>query len=181
VPPVVHRTWQSKFLAPAPIYLDATVTVGVLSSQDRLHARASAFWADHIVAQREMLISLLTLDETIFQLLRNLIAAAYGKNPNQIKVAMLLKQQPGLLAAHSQNLQLAVQYILAWTKLVDGSPATVDRILDTWLDRFQDINGVRDAWHLSLAEHSGAQSLATGDSDFQRVKSSPTPLQIIKL
>lgn len=181
MPPVIHRTWQSKFLAPAPIYLDATVTVAVLNSRDRLHTRASAFWADHIVAQRELLVSLLTLDETIFQVLRNLIAAAYGKNPNQIKVGMLLKQQPGLLAAHAQNLQLALHYVLGWTRLVDGTPATPEQILSSWLDRLNDINGVHDAWHLSLAEHSGAQSVVTGDRDFQRVKSFPVPLQIFKL
>lgn len=178
---VVHKTWQPKFLAPSPVYLDATITVAVLSPHDRLHGRAAAFWADHIVGEHELQVSLLTLDETIFQILRGLVARAFGKHPNQIKLSQLLKKQPGLLAAHEQNVRLALAYVLGWVTLVDGRPATPGAIVGSWLSRFRDIDGLHDALHLSLAEHSGAKSLATGDSDFLRIGKFPTPLQVIKL
>jgi len=181
VPQVVHKTWQPKFLAPAPAYLDATVTIAVLSPHDRLHARASAFWADHVVAQRELHISLLTLDETIFQLVRGLVAHARGQHPNQIKLSLLLKQQPRLLGAHNQNVRLALAYLLSWAKLVGEGSITAQAILDSWLDRMNDVDGVHDAWHLSIAEHGGARSFVTGDADFLRLRSFPTALQVVKL
>lgn len=181
MPSVVHRAWQSKFLVPEPVYLDSSVTVGVLTPHDRLHQRASAFWADHIAAGRELQVSLLTLDETILQLLRGQVAKAHGKNPNQIKLGILLKQQPRLLAAFAQNLRLAVQYVLAWTKLVGGAPTTADVIVESWLDRMNDVGGLHDALHLSFAEHGGAKSFATGDRDFAQIHVLPVPLQIVKL
>lgn len=178
---VVHKAWQPKFLAPPPVYLDASVTVAVLTPHDRLHARAAAFWADHIVAQHELQVSLLTLDETIFHLVRGLVAGAMGLHPNQIKLSSLLKQRRGMLAAHEQNVRLALAYLLAWVTVVDGRPSTPRAILDSWLDRFAQIDGVHDALHLGLAEHSGARSLATGDSDFLGIRSFPTPLHVVKL
>ena len=181
MPQVVHKTWRPKFLAPAPIYLDATVTVAVLTPRDRLHARASAFWADHVVAGHEMQVSLLTLDETIFHVVRGLVARAMNRHPNQIKLSQVLKQQPRALAAHAPNVRLAVNYLLGWTTLVGAGPAIARDILDSWMDRLSDIDGIHDALHLSLAEHSGASSIATGDGDFVGVKTLPFACQIVKL
>lgn len=181
MPQVVHKTWKPKFLAPAPVYLDATVTVALLTPNDRLHARASAFWADHLVAQQELHVSLLTIDETIFQLVRGLVAHARGQHPNQIKLSLLLKQQSGLLAAHDQNIRLALAYLLSWATLVGDGAVTTQAILDSWLERMSDVGGIRDGWHLSMVEHCGARSLVTGDADFLRLQSFPTALQVVKI
>jgi predicted nucleic acid-binding protein len=182
VPAVVHRAWQSgQFLAPAPIYLDATVTVGWLSTSDRLHARATSFIGDHLASQRELQVSLLTLDETIFRLLRGLVAQSRGAPVRTIALGREMKQNPQLLSAFVPNLRLAVGYILGWASLVGAGPTNARQILDSWLDRCSDVGGLHDALHLSLAEHSGSQTFATGDADFKALAKFPSALYVVQV
>jgi len=182
VPAVVHRGWHSgQFLAPDPIYLDATITVGWLTSADRLHARATAFIGDHLAAGRRLQVSLLTVDETVFRLLRGLVAASRGVPPSRIALGQEMKRNQRLLATFQPNVQQAVAFLTSWASLVDGRASTVQQIMDSWIDRFADVGGLHDAYHLSLAEHSGAQSFVTGDADFKQVASLPTPMHVISL
>jgi predicted nucleic acid-binding protein len=182
VAPVVHRLWQSgQFLAQSPIYLDATVTIGWLSSADRLHARAVSFIGDHLADQRELQVSVLTLDETMFRLLRGMVANSRGVSPRTISLGREMKQNPKLLSAFTGNLKLAVNYVKGWATIVGAGPTTAEQIVDSWLDRCHDISGLRDALHLSLAEHSGAKTFATGDKDFRTVKVLPTAMHVVEL
>lgn len=178
---VVHRNWSSgQFLAPDPIYLDASVAVGWLSTTDRLHASATAFIGDHLAARRSLHVSLLAIDETIFRLLRALVAQSRGVPASRISLGAEMKRNPGLLAAFAPQLRLAVGYMTSWATLVDAS-ATPTQVLDSWMDRCMDIGGLHDAYHLSLAEHCGARSIVTGDADFKRLSTLPTPMHIITL
>lgn len=182
MPAVVHRGWHSgQFLAPDPIYLDASVTVAWLTTADRLHARATSFIGDHLAASRSLHVSLLTIDETIFRLLRGLVAASRGIPAQRISLGREMKQNPQLLGAFQPQLRLAVNYLTSWATLIDGRPATAQQVLDSWFDRFPDVCGLHDAYHLSLAEHSGARSFVTGDADFKRVQTLPTPMYVITL
>ena len=157
------------------------MTVAWLATSDALHQRALQFTGEHITGGRELQVSLLTIDETIYQLLRGMIARHFGHTtPKRINPGMVMKQNPTLLAAFRPQIHMAISFLLAWGTLTDCA-ATARQILDSWLERFDDIGGLHDALHLSLAEHSGARSLATGDADFRSVKALPTVLQIIKL
>lgn len=179
---VVHRNWQGgQFLAPAPVYLDSSVTVGWLTSGDRLHARATSFIGDHLAGQRELHVSMLTLDETIFIMLRGLVAQSRGVPVKSLNLGRELKQNQQLLSAFVPNIRLAIGYVLGWATLVDGRSGTARDVLDSWLDRCADVGGLHDAWHLSLAQHSGSKSLVTGDFDFRAVKSLPMPLHVITI
>jgi predicted nucleic acid-binding protein len=179
---VVHRTWQSgQFLAPAPVYLDSSVTVAWLTSMDRLHARATAFIGDHLTAQRELHVSMLALDETMYRLLKGLVAQSRGVPAKQINLGRELKQNQKMLSAFLPQLRLAVGYVLGWATLIDGQNATVRQVLDSWLDRCGDVGGPHDALHLSLAEHSGSNSIVTGDMDFRLLTQLPTALQVITI
>jgi predicted nucleic acid-binding protein len=179
---VVHRSWQSgQFLAPAPIYLDASITVAWLTSADLLHARAAAFLADHLAASRELVVSLLTVDETIFRLLRGLVAQSRGQPIGRIALGREMKQNPNLLRAFLPNLRMAIGYLTAWATLTGSGTATPQQVLDSWLDRCNDVGGLHDAAHLSLAEHSGARTFVTGDGDVKRVTSLPVPMYVIVL
>lgn len=182
MPAVVHRGWQSgQFLAPDPIYLDASVAVGWLTSADRLHARATAFIGDHLAAARRLQVSLLTVDETIYRLLRGLVAASRGVPAPRIALGYEMKRNQQLLSTFQPNIQQAVAYLTSWALLVDGRAASPEQIMNSWVDRFADVGGLHDAYHLSLAEHAGAQSFVTGDADFKQVKSLPTPMHVISL
>lgn len=179
---VVHRLWQSgQFLAPPPIYLDATVTIGWLSSADRLHARAVSFIGDHLADQRELQVSVLTLDETLYRLLLGLVANSRGVAPKTISLGREMKQNPKLLSAFAGNLRLAVNYMKGWATIVGAGPTTAAQIVDSWLDRCNDIGGLHDALHLSLAEHGGAKTIVTGDKDFRTLKTLPTPMHVVEL
>ena len=92
-----------------------------------------------------------------------------------------MKRNPQLLATFQPNIKLAVAFLTAWATVVDGRSVSVEKILNSWLDRFADISGLHDAYHLSLAEHSGAQTFVTGDNDFKQVKSLPAPMYLITL
>lgn len=182
MPAVVHRSWQSgQFLAPAPVYLDASVTVGWLLSGDQLHARATSFVGDHLAAGRELQVSLLGVDETIFRLLRGLVASATGARPRAIQLGRELKKNPKLLSTFLPNIRQAIGYLTSWATLVDGAGATPHQILDSWLDRCGDVGGLHDAYHLGLAQYAGSKSFATGDADYKGLATLPTPLQIIQL
>lgn len=182
MPAVVHRGWHSgQYLAPDPIYLDSSVTVGWLSSADRLHARATSFIGDHLSAGRTLQVSLLTVDETIYRVLRGLVAASRGVPASRIALGNEMKKNQQLLLTFQPNLQQAAQYLTTWASLVDGRPATVEQIMDSWIDRFADVGGLHDAYHLSLAEHSGALSFATGDADFKQVQNLPRAMHVISL
>lgn len=182
MPQVVHRSWQSgQFLALEPIYLDASITVAWLTSGDRLHARATAFIGDHLAASRELQVSLLTVDETIFRLLRGLVAQSRGVAVGRIALGREMKQNPNLLRSFLPNLRLAVSYLTGWATLVGGGAGTPQQILDSWLDRCNDVGGLHDAKHLSLAEHSGANTFVTGDADYRNVAVLPTPMHVITL
>jgi predicted nucleic acid-binding protein len=179
---VVQRSWQSgQFLAPAPIYLDSSVTFAWMSSGDRLHARATTFIGDHLAAQRELHVSLLTLDETIWRLLRGLVAQSRSVPVKSISLGRELKQNPKLLSAFLPNIRLAVGYVIGWATLVNGGPTTAKGVLDSWLDRCDDVGGLHDALHLSLAQHSGSNSLVTVDLDFQSLKVLPKPMHVITI
>ena len=179
---VVHRGWQSgQYLAPDPIYLDASVVVGWLTTADRLHARATSFIGDHLAASRTIQVSLLALDETIYRLLRGLVAAARGIPPSRVALGYEMKKNQQLLGTFQPNIQQALGYLAAWATVVDGRGAPVTQIVSSWLDRFTDVGGLHDAYHLSLAEHSGAHSFVTGDADFKTVGKLPTPMYVITL
>lgn len=179
---VVHRGWQSgQFLAPDPIYLDASVTVGWLSSADRLHARATSFIGDHLAAGRSLQVSLLGIDETVFRLLRGLVATSRGVPASRIALGNEMKRNQNLLSTFTPNIEQALTYLTSWADLVDGRPASVQHIMDSWMDRCADVCGLHDAYHLSLAEHAGAKSFATGDGDFKRLKNLPTSMYVISL
>lgn len=182
MPKVVHRGWLSgQFLAPAPVYLDASVTVGWLTSADHLHARATSFIGDHLAAGRSLQVSLLTVDETVYRLLRGLVAASRGVPVSRIGLGNEMKRNPRVLSTFQPNIQQALAYLTSWASLVDGRAATVEQIMDSWIDRFTDVRGLHDAYHLSLAEHAGAQSFVTGDNDFKQVTNLPTPMHVITL
>ncbi len=177
----MHRNWQSgQFLAPEPVYLDATVTVGWLMSADRLHAQATSFIGDHLAASRELHVSLLGIDETVYRLLRGLVATAKGVSPGRVHLHHELKQNPQLLSTFEPNLRQAIGYLTSWAS-VQGVGSDPKPLLDSWCDRFHDVGGLHDAFHLALVEHCGSRSFATGDSDFRTVSQFPGPLHIISL
>jgi predicted nucleic acid-binding protein len=178
---VIQRNWQGQFLAPGPVYLDSSVTVAWLRVGDAHHARAVQFTGDHFTAGVAMQVSLLTLDETLYRLAKDLIARAQGVAAGKVNPGLRMKQNPTLLATLAPKFRLAIGYVRAWATLVDARTASADDVLASWLDRCGDIGGLHDAWHLSIAEHSGARSLVTTDADFQTVATLPVPFQIIKL
>lgn len=178
MPTVVHRNWQSPFLAPPPVYLDSSITVAWLTTADKFHQRATQFVGDHLVATHELQVSLLTLDETIWRLIRGLLAQ---KQPGVRNPAAILKAQPRLLGSFQAPMKLAVGYVLGWASLTGASIVTPQQVVSSWLDRFVDIGAPHDAMHLSIAEHSGAKSIATCDSDFRAVRTLPVPMQILRV
>jgi hypothetical protein len=92
-----------------------------------------------------------------------------------------MKQNPNLLRSFLPNLRMAIGYLTAWATLAGSGTATPQQVLDSWLDRCNDVSGLRDANHLSLAEHCGARTFVTGDADYKRVASLPVPMQVIML
>lgn len=177
MPQVRHRKWQSGFLAPGPVYLDSSVIVGFLKSQDRLHARSVAFVGDHLIGKVPLLVSLLGLDETIWILVRDMVRRAAQNQ--RLDVAAELKKGPHVLQPHVPNVRKAVVHVRSWATLVDQVSAS--DVMDSWLDRMADVGAVHDAQHLALAEHFGAKTLATGDTDFRRVTTLPFSFNVFEL
>lgn len=181
MPAVLHKAWQPQFLAPSPVYLDSSVTVAWLTSTDRLNPRAVQFVGEHLRAGVELQVSLLTVDETIWRLVRRQIASVLGLPARRVNAGVTLKNNPRMLASLLPVLRPAVASLIGVTSLVDGRSGSPRMILDSWLDRWNDISGVNDALHLSFAQFSGSKSLVTGDNDFATIGSLPMPLQIVQI
>ena len=126
-------------------------------------------------------MSLLAVDETVYRLLRGLVAASRGVPASRIALGNEMKRNPQLLATFQPNIRKAIGYLTSWASLVDGRGSTVDAIMDSWIDRFTDVRGLHDAYHLSLAEHAGARSFVTGDADFKQITHLPTPMHVISI
>jgi predicted nucleic acid-binding protein len=182
MPSVVHKVWMPGYVSPAPIYLDSSVVLGWLRKRDRLYPRAIRFVGDHLAAKADLVVSFMVLDEVMWRLARTLMADALRVRIQDVNLTNILKRNPqGLRPIHS-NLTQAVAYVLGWAALADDKGgATAQQVVDSWLDRLQDIGGMHDAYHLARAEHAGVKSLATGDRDFRSVKTLPFPLQIVEL
>jgi predicted nucleic acid-binding protein len=143
-------------------------------SKDQNHARVLQFITDHLVASRDLYVSLLVLDETIWKMAQWEFTRSGGS------LALLLKQQPALLATRLPQLRQVIEYLLGWAKLVEPGQAKAEQVLDTWIDRMKDLGQVHDALHVSLAIHGGAKSLATADKGFRRLPTG-VPLQLIEV
>lgn len=133
-----------------------------------------------ILRPGELQVSLLVIDETLFRILRGLVAASRNVPVKQVALGKELKQSPQLLASLTPNLKLAATYLTSWATLV-GTSMDVDKVLQSWFDRCLDIGGFHDAYHLSLAEHSGARSFVTVDADFKSVARLPVAMNVITL
>ncbi len=182
MPAVIHRLWQSPYLATGPVYLDSSVVVAWLVSRDPHHGRAIHFAGDHLVAGVELQVSLLGLDETMSAVFRGLVAQALHQSPASIKLHQLIKRHgPSIVQPYIPAMRAAMNYVLGWATLVDVRGTDGSTVLDSWLDRLPEIGGLHDAWHLAILEESGAKSLATADADFLRLKSLPHHLTVYRI
>ncbi len=161
-------------LVPAPVYLDTSLVLAWVRRTDLNHTRSLQFISDHLVANRELYVSLLVLDETVWKLAQWEFASAGAS------LALLLKQRPSLLSTRLPQLRQVVECLLGWAKLAEPGQPKAHQVLDTWFDRMADLGQIHDALHVSLAIHAGAKSLATADKGFRRL-STGVPLQLVEI
>ncbi len=180
MPQVVHQDWQPPYLAPGPVYLDSNVTVAHLSSGDRFHARSTQFVGEHLIGNVSLMTSLLSMDETIWVVLRGMMAQAQGVPRTQVNLGKLVKAGPHVLAPFLPSVKTAIDQIITWAPLATPS-CSMREVWDAWFDRLSNVGGVHDAAHLALAEKGGAKSFVTADADFRAVKTLPYALTICYL
>lgn len=181
MPVVIHRRWSPPILAPAPVYLDTSVVLGWLSKSDPLYPRAVQFIGDHLVAKVGLQVSLLVLDEMLWQLARRMVAKATGIRPEQVRLGQLLKRNPKYLATYLPGMKSAVDYVLTWANLVAAPPAKAKDVVESWFDRMGELGQIHDSLHVSLAQFAGAKSLATGDRGFRLLRTLPVAFQVVEL
>lgn len=177
---VVHRRWSTPYLAQGPIYLDSSVVVGFLTSTDRFHSTAVQFIGDHVIANVQLNVSLLTIDEVMWRLAKGFVARGLGKRPNQVQLGKLVKRGPSVLAPYLPALRSAINQVTTWADLM-STQSDPHLIIDRWFDRLLDVGGNHDALHLVLAQDFGAKTLVTTDADFQKLKKLPFPLEVLLL
>lgn len=193
---VTHTPWRQGVLAPAPVYLDASVLVGYwvewLKTQgsayqalaDRLGPRSATLVTEHVAARRLMQVSHPCLDESLFKMAEKLtvLPALLGmpRQPPQGLMAFLNFNTQAMRAIRPALVD-CVNDARTWAELTGVVHQDIQSVVDSVLDRLADVDGVTDAFHLAVAEHCGARSLVTGDRHFASLTTLPKPLTVVKV
>lgn len=188
--------WRQGVLAPAPLYLDASVLVGYWvewlrgqvpylgALEDQHRQRAAQLIADHVLGNVPIQVSHLCLDESLFQLMKKLSAltALLGQpRASRDSLPDFLVRNPQAMSTIQPILVDCVQDTRTWSTIIGARAEDADSIVDSALDRLHDVTGVRDAFHLAVVEHVGSGSVATADRHFTTLRALPRALAVIKI
>lgn len=177
MPQITHRNWRPPFLAQGPVYVDSSIVVAHLTSADRFHAQALQFIGDHALGQVSLMTSLLTLDETIWRMMKGMASQAYGIPLKQLRLGTLVKKGPHVVAPFLPRIKAAIDHVTTWAPLADPMCSSQE-LWSAWFDRLSDVGGLHDACHLALTEKMKARSFVTADRDYRQVSRLPFALAI---
>jgi predicted nucleic acid-binding protein len=167
----------SKFAAgtalPPTIYVDANIIVASVTPTDRWHRIASTFFLETLKQKCKLWISTLTLDESLYNIIRLLHAGA-NVQYNPKNGAHNAKYAP-----HAQALTNRLFAVSSTELYVPKDPKkVVDRAMEA-LNAQQ--LAPRDSFHLAHALEGGIEAFATLDSDFDNLPLPNENLTVVRL
>jgi predicted nucleic acid-binding protein len=181
------RTWQPGDPVASPAYLDAGFLAAALIRKDARYANASRLLAELLVNQTELVVSLLTLTEALWAVVKLSYCEMMKQPPGaHFNPEIFRRHHANLVARYGDRFDLIGDLIR--DLLVAGVPVS---LAPTDMANFQEMAmGVgdhmrslgfasADAAHLALAQ-ANARSLITTDTEFRKVADEPLDILLIQ-
>lgn len=182
--------WQPGTSIAAPVYLDANVLVGAVVRGHRLYAKTAQLIGELLASQARILVSLLTVQESLWALARIFYYELANQPPDaHFSQSIYKRWRDRIFQAHGPQMEAPPSMLQDWTYagvMVEVVPRTDSDFLEVtsripkYMRQYELTPA--DAAHLALAEVY-ASTFATADSGFQRVvqQAPPHPLNILHL
>lgn len=172
---MAYSTWQSGLSVVSPVYLDSGVLIAALVRKDPRYQQASFLVADLLINQVEIVISILTLSETLWGLAKLSHQQLFNQPPRtQFNPEIYRRHSEQIFQTHGSRMYMVHDTIRDWLDagiVVSIIPANIaemqhaSQVSPDYMRKFQLASA--DAVHLALAQ-SHAKSFVTTDSEFQR-------------
>jgi predicted nucleic acid-binding protein len=163
----------NKLSFPRQVYSDANFLISFYVTNHQWHRRASILLAELTIQKVEIHLSLLTIDEALFQLLILTYEDQNGAGSWQGNET--LKRDPNICARLQPELDSFVKRLwkLPYIRLIDGPSPAFDIVDDSLRNIASYSLAPRDAFHLAILKAAGLSMILTNDSDFDRVHDLP--------
>ena len=173
---VAYRAGEAAAL-PAPVYLDANFLASWHLSDHAKHLAAGDAARELLASDKAVVISLLTVDEVWWTLLRHWYYVDNGRQLN----AKRLKRDPTIVQRYACRFRGFTSALQRWpgARLV-GSLDAGTAVTHALARLTTEALAPRDAFHLALIEEAGARSLVTSDSDFDSLTLPDYALTVLK-
>ena len=182
--------WMPGLDIDPPVYLDANILVGSIISNHPLYGKCVNLTANLLASKREILLSVLSVDESIwtiaklayFELYNHPSTANWGRKVYD-------RQRDKIFQFYESWINSVREIVKAWSKAgarIDVVPKTrevFEDVLDLIPRYMKEVKlAPADATHLALAQ-THARSFVTADSDFAEIQQNPPAgdLVVIKL
>jgi predicted nucleic acid-binding protein len=181
-----YSVWQPGVAVSSPVYLDSGVIIAAFVRLDARYRQAARLIGELLGAQVHILVSTLTLSETLWGLAK-LSCCEIHKHPSRVHWSpdIYRRNHADIFAKHGQRMNAVHDWIRDWVQAgikMDVVPVdTADFRVVTgaapeYMRAFQLSSA--DATHLATAERQ-ARSFITTDSEFQRAATSALEVMAI--
>ena len=181
-----YSEWQPGLTLEPPVYLDASVLVTSFVTKDPRYKETTRIFGDLLSNQTQMLVSVLTLSESLWGLAKVSYLELFNHKPNvHFNPQIFRKHVVAIYERYGDRMTSSVHHWLRdWRAAgirIDVLPVSddIERISATapvYMREFQLASA--DAVHLATAEAAAASFLTT-DTEFQRAEG--LPLQICRI
>lgn len=184
-----YSNWHPGIPIPSPVYLDANVLVGATITKHRLYAATAQFIAETLASRTRILVSLLTVQESLWAIAR----ISYFELANQppgghFTQGIYQRWHQRIFTSHGRRFAAISRMLNQWVEAgvdvsvvpnTDAEFLTLTTRTPSYMETYAMVPA--DAAHLAVAELY-ASSFVTADSDFEQVaEHAQSPLEILHL
>jgi predicted nucleic acid-binding protein len=173
-----YTEWQPGVNPPSPVYLDSSVLVASLITNDRCYVKTTTLLAELLASNISLVVSALTVSESLWILAKVSYREVFN-HPEKVRFSpeIFERNAEAIFAKFGHRMSSIYDLIRDWRQagvdisLLPNDMNSFQRATEnapTYMRMFKLASA--DAMHLATAELE-AKSLVTGDSDFQRARS----------
>ena len=184
-----YAEWRPGNVPPSPVYFDTSFLVASFVTKEPRYQNATALLGALLANETEMLLSTLTVSESLWTLAKMSFYQLQGKkvtSRDHFGPDVYRRHRAAIFEKYGSRMNQVHDWLRDWRVAginigllplnVDGL-RQVSQVAPMYMERFQ--LGSADAVHLSTAE-VGAKSLITTDTEFEKAQASSIEIVLIK-
>lgn len=175
-----YVNWAPNTPIESPVYLDANILVGTIVNSHPLYASCAQLTAGMLISNTRILISIMSLDESMWALAKLAYCDLFRKPSNaHWNKSVYDRWCERIFQSYGSWIEAPGKMLTDWRKagaIIDFVPST-DIEFESVIDSAPKyMRGFKltpaDAFHLSVAEKL-AKTFVTADSDFGKIETNP--------